>query len=100
MNFQHAIDFTICQGIVSLPFFLYKLGIKVPWDVRHVCVHHSIAAIQAGAFLDHHQLKEIVLPEGLQEIGEYAFLGCRMLERINCPSTLTAIGDEAFYCCG
>ena len=60
-------------------FFLYILGITVPEDVTHVRVHRSVKSIPAGAFEDCRQLEEVVLPEGLQEIGENTFYGCRLL---------------------
>ncbi len=39
---------------------------------------------------------ELVLPEGLKEIGHYAFRGFNMLKEIKLPSTLTTIGELAF----
>ena len=80
----------------DVPFFLYKLGITVPEDVTHVCVDHSVLALPTGAFERCRQLKEVVFPEGLREIGRSAFYDCKSLERVNSPSTLTAIGDWAF----
>eukprot|EP00579_Thalassiosira_antarctica_P025553 CAMPEP_0202028500 /NCGR_PEP_ID=MMETSP0905-20130828/63482_1 /ASSEMBLY_ACC=CAM_ASM_000554 /TAXON_ID=420261 /ORGANISM="Thalassiosira antarctica, Strain CCMP982" /LENGTH=427 /DNA_ID=CAMNT_0048592209 /DNA_START=267 /DNA_END=1550 /DNA_ORIENTATION=+ len=100
MNFQqHAIDAITRQGVVSSPFFLYKLGIIVPQHVEHVRVHHSVKFIPAFAFEGRRQLKDVVLPEGLRKIGEDAFNDCESLERINFPSTLTAIGYSAFGHC-
>lgn len=83
----------------NAPFFLYTDGAIVPQDVTHVCVHPSVAAIPDRAFVGHRQLKEVVLPEGLEEIGRRAFNSCRSLKRINFPSTLTAIGPFAFGHC-
>ncbi len=40
-------------------------------------------------------LKEIILPEGLIEIGECAFMYCTF-ETIELPKSLTTIGNEAF----
>mmetsp|Transcript_1502 Transcript_1502/g.2932 ORF Transcript_1502/g.2932 Transcript_1502/m.2932 type:complete len:203 (+) Transcript_1502:122-730(+) len=100
MNFQqHAIDAITRQGVVSSPFFLYKLGITVPEDVKRLRVDPSVAALPANAFAGRRQLKEVVLPEGLEEIGRRAFNSCRSLKRINFPSTLTAIGPFAFGHC-
>ena len=41
--------------------------------------------------------REIVIPEGVEELGEGAFLFCG-LERVQLPSTLKVIGDSAFFC--
>lgn len=44
-------------------------------------------------------LKEIIIPEGVKEIGKRAFAGCYSLEKIVFPSTLEEIGQEAFKSC-
>ena len=44
-------------------------------------------------------LKEVILPQGLQEIGDRAFSGCNDLETLVCPDTVTGIGEEAFWNC-
>jgi hypothetical protein len=44
-------------------------------------------------------LINLILPEGLTEIGESAFSGCRSLKTLTLPSTIKKIGTEAFgYC--
>ncbi len=43
-------------------------------------------------------LKKVVLPEGLEEIGNYALQGCEALESINIPSTVKKIGDSFSWC--
>ncbi len=40
--------------------------------------------------------KELILPEGLEVIGNRAFLWCNQLENVILPSTLKYIGDNAF----
>jgi hypothetical protein len=44
-------------------------------------------------------VKEVVLSEGLTEIGESAFDDCESLTRVTLPSTITDIGDFAFAYC-
>lgn len=41
-------------------------------------------------------IKEIILPEGIEEIGEYAFRGIDIL-KVNIPSSVEKIGVGAFY---
>jgi len=79
--------------------FLYRLGAIVPRDVVRVVVHHSIKVIPYRVFRGRRQLKEVLLPEGLEEIGEYAFSRCELLECINYPSSLTNIGKHSFNGC-
>lgn len=45
------------------------------------------------------KIETVVLPEGLEEIGENAFDYCQYLTGINLPESLTVISDMAFYSC-
>ena len=45
------------------------------------------------------KMEEVVLPEGLDSIGENAFSQCKYLSSLNLPNSLTRIGFDAFYCC-
>ena len=55
--------------------------------------------IAPDAYADNTTVKEIVLPEGLERIGDRAFRGCTELREIVLPSTLKTIGDGAFEGC-
>lgn len=44
-----------------------------------------------------YNLKKVVLPETLLDLGQYTFLQCRALEEINIPQGLTTIRNQVFY---
>lgn len=44
-------------------------------------------------------LREVYLPDGVQEIRHNAFENCRELRKVSCPDSLLTIRKEAFYCC-
>ncbi len=44
-------------------------------------------------------VKNVILPEGLEKIGNSAFWSNKALESINFPSTLLDVGDNAFEYC-
>lgn len=44
-------------------------------------------------------IENVVVPEGIAEIGSAAFQDCRELKTIQLPSSITAIGSSAFYLC-
>lgn len=79
--------------------FAYTMGVRVPGNVNRIAVDPSVKAIPPEAFAGLDQLKEVVLPEGLLQIGHSAFYDCIALERINFPLTLIKIEGFAFYCC-
>lgn len=45
------------------------------------------------------ELKELILPEGLENIEEGAFDDCANLETVSLPSTLKEIGKDSFHLC-
>lgn len=44
-------------------------------------------------------LSEIILPQGLEAIGDYGFYGCRSLKRLEIPGGLKRLGGGAFVAC-
>ena len=45
------------------------------------------------------QILEIVIPEGVSNIGNYAFYSCENLESVTIPSTVSRVGTRAFRGC-
>lgn len=76
-----------------------RLWNGVPKDVVKVRVHPSIVEVEHFSFRHCKHLKEVVLNEGIQKIGDQAFIGCTSLESITLPSTVTEIGVFAFTGC-
>ena len=52
-----------------------------------------------GALRGRTDVTAVVLPEGLQAIGDQAFQGCTALISVTLPASLTSIGNEAFRGC-
>ena len=52
--------------------------------------------ISYGAFYNCEEIIEIILNEGVTEIGDYAFYNCYNLSEIEIPSTVTIIHNNAF----
>ena len=42
------------------------------------------------------RIGEIIIPEGVDEIGNFAFCGCSLVRYIDIPDGLTSIGNQAF----
>ena len=48
-------------------------------------------------FINDVEIKDLIIPEGVETIGRYAFAGCSGLTSVTIPNSVTEIGDEAFY---
>lgn len=59
-------------------------------------VSSDITKIHEFAFNNCQGITEVVLPNGLKEIGNGAFMNCTGMKSINIPAGLTALGNNAF----
>ncbi len=67
--------------------------------VTKIALPNTIRHIGKGAFSELWALKEINIPEGVEEIDEYAFFACSFLKDITIPGTVKRIGKHAFARC-
>ena len=44
-------------------------------------------------------LKEVIIEDGVTNIGNEAFYGCSVLKKVELPDSITTIGNSAFYGC-
>lgn len=56
----------------------------------------DVIRIASGAMSANTHLEEIILPQGLESIGEGAFYNCYSLKKADLPSSLEYIGDMGF----
>ena len=53
-----------------------------------------------GVLVEYHgNAANVVIPDGVREIGDYAFSDCRSLTNITIPDSVTEIGRSAFGGC-
>ena len=45
------------------------------------------------------RLREVALPEGLDEVGDNWFADCKTLKRVTVPASVRRLGRQAFYLC-
>ena len=67
--------------------------------VYDVIIPDGVVEIGYRAFHNCHNLKRIVIPNGVTKIGDGAFEGCFSLTSIIIPDSVTKIGDGAFEGC-
>ena len=61
--------------------------------------HANPLAYAHNLYLNGELVTELVIPEGITNIGSYAFDGCSSLTSITIPESVTEIGSYAFYGC-
>ena len=72
--------------------------ILVPKDLETVEVEPQVREIGDRA-MGWCAMREVILPEGLEKIGEGAFYACGVLEEVRLPASLVSIGEGAFTSC-
>ncbi len=67
--------------------------------ITEVVVPEGVRQIGTAAFIKNTQVKRVILPEGVETIGENAFRECENLEYVEFPRGLQRIENKAFYKC-
>ena len=71
-------------------------------DTRHIIEKITIrngTDIPKGAFYSLDNLKTVILPDSIKNIGDEAFYYCLKLNEFELPKSIEYIGDKAFYYC-
>lgn len=76
-----------------------EANVIIPSSFEMYDMDWPVGAISEEAFIYNTDLKTVIIPEGVTDIGYRAFYGCENLERVILPSTVKQIQDEAFAYC-
>lgn len=58
-----------------------------------------VTALDHSIFADNPTIKSVILPENLEEIGNFTFSFCKSLEKIEFPPTVKSMGKRCFQHC-
>ena len=70
--------------------------VEVPASITVDGIVYPVNEVAPVAFRMCSYITEVVLPEGIFDIGNFAFQGCQALTTVSLPSTLSTIGSGAF----
>lgn len=68
-------------------------------NLKEIVLPDTMTEIGKFAFRGSHKLQEVNIPAGVSEIPGYAFYGCTSLESIIIPTNVVSIGEYAFSYC-
>lgn len=68
-------------------------------NTPEVIIPEGVEVIGDGAFEEFDKVERIALPESVTEIRRWAFLSCRNLKQVNVPPRVKSIGEHAFLNC-
>ena len=77
---------------------------NVPWydqlkKIKNVVIENGVTNIGSFAFSDCYGLTSVSIPNSVTSIGKGAFLRCSGLTSVSIPNSVTSIGQGAFEYC-
>ena len=85
--------------VISGSGWTYRNAFHNNQDIKNVIINEGITEIGEDAFGGCSSLTSIELPSGITSIDDYLFYGCSSLESINIPDSIADIGYDVFYGC-
>jgi len=76
-----------------------ELGVSIPVTGGVLTIPEGETEIARGAYMDHQEIRKVILPETLKWIGDTAFAGCENLCEITIPASVEKIDYQAFKGC-
>ena len=100
VHYQYPVE---NDGIIYIPAYLDNIKITAIGmstfafsQVRDLVIPEGVETIGSFAFSGCEDLSKVSLPDGLKAIGMSAFENCSKLKRITIPESVTSIGNNAF----
>jgi hypothetical protein len=77
---------------------------KAPWSsqrgkIKEIVIENGVTNIGKYAFLNCRSLTSVTIPNSVTKIGSYAFYNCSSLTSVTIPNSVTSIGSAAFRNC-
>lgn len=73
--------------------------VEIPSKVKHNNVVYRVTAINQKTFANANRLQGIVIPSGVESIGDFAFENCDSLTSVVFPGNPVTLGQGVFFNC-
>ena len=84
-----------CSGLKKVEISDLEAWCKISfsnWDANPIYNSHNL-------FLNGQEIKNLIIPETVQELKSYVFMGCSGLTSVEIPNSVTSIDNYAFREC-
>lgn len=75
------------------------LGASAIVDIPETVDGYTVKAYSSTLFLGNTAVKEVTVPDGIEEIGASCFYNCSSLEKVTLPKSVSFIQTSAFFGC-
>ena len=105
---DYAVNWTYSDGTLTLGSNSGMISVAnnfdKPWsdynnEITNIVIRNGVKEIGADAFSNLNNLKTVSLPDSLETIGERAFQYCKKIRTINIPKNVSLISESAFEYC-
>ena len=90
LNGELVVDLVIPENMTVVP----QRAFRYCKSIETVTLHDKVTYVSGFSYCDN--LREVIIPNGVEEIGEMAFSRCNALTSIHIPSSVKKIGRIAF----
>lgn len=98
-NCAYLASASLPDGLLSIGNNAFRQDIYYSYSLKEIVIPDSVQTIGNYAFYECSCLQSITLSRELLTIGDYAFYNCNALQTLIFPNKLQTIGDYAFYSC-
>ncbi len=96
---NRTVEVTYNGSISKMQPSAYEGELSIPAKVKYDNVVYSVVAIKEKAFSGADKLTGVVLPIGLEIIGDFAFESCTSLQKVVFPGNNVKFGEGVFFKC-
>ena len=90
---------SIPYGVETIGRAAFSGGDSYTSNLREIVLPDSVTEMGASVFWECNFLESVTLSENLTGIADFAFEGCTSLSTIAIPSKVKVLGEQAFYKC-